>query len=99
MKEIPSSFQNIFWSVKLEDLNIEKDKVYIINQTLSYGGIEELKWLFKIYPKETIGEVFVDRPIKTYRAPTFNFVKKILLNIEEPLSEEKYVINTPRITR
>lgn len=99
MKEIPSSFQNIFWSVRLEDLDLEKDKVYIINQTLSYGGLEELRWLFKTYPRKVIKDVFLNQPIKTYRAPSFNFVKKILLKIEEPLPEEKYVINTPRITR
>jgi len=99
MKKIPSSLQSIFWSVRLEDLDLEKDKVYIINQTLSYGGLEELRWLFKTYPQETIKKIFINQPIKTYRAPTFNFVKKILLGIEEPLPEERYVINTPRVTR
>ena len=99
MKEIPSSFQNIFWSVKLEDLDLEKDKTYIINQTLSYGSLEELRWLFKTYPREVIKSIFINQPIKTYRAPSFNFVKKILLKIKEPLPEERYVINTPRITR
>lgn len=99
MKKIPPSFQSVFWSVRLEDLDLEKDKIYIVNQILSYGRIEELKWLFKTYPKEVIKEVFVKQPIKTYRAPSFNFVKKILLNIEEPLPEERYVINTPRIAR
>lgn len=99
MKKIPSSFQSIFWSVNIEDLGLEKDKTYIINQTLSYGGLEELRWLFKTYPQKVIRDVFLNRPIKTYRAPTFNFVKKILLGIKKALPEERYVINTPRITR
>jgi hypothetical protein len=99
MKKIPQSFQGLFWSVRLEDLDLEKDKIYIINQTLAYGGLEELRWLFKTYPKEVIKEIFINQPIKTYRASAFNFVKKILLGIEEPLPEERYVINTPRIIR
>jgi len=97
MKKIPDSFQNVFWSVKLEDLDLEKDKIYIINQVLAFGGIEELRWLFKTYPTKAIKEVFLSHPIKTYRAPTFNFVKETLLEIEERLPEERYVIDTPRI--
>lgn len=99
MAKIPSFLQSIFWSVKADDLDPEEDKVYIINQTLAYGGIEELKWLFKTYPQKVIKKIFLKRPIKTYRAPTFNFIKEILLGIREALPEEKYVINTPRITR
>jgi hypothetical protein len=99
MKKIPSSLQHLFWSVRLEDIDLQKDKVYIINQVLGFGGLPELRWLFKTYPREVIKEVFLKQPIKTYRAPTFNFVKEILLGIEEFLPEEKYVVNTPRIAR
>jgi len=99
MRKIPSPLQHLFWSVRLEDLDPQKDKAYIVNQVLAYGGLEELKWLFKTYPREVIKEVFLKQPIKTYRAPTFNFVKEILLEIEGSLPEEKYVINTPRIIR
>lgn len=99
MKKIPASFQSIFWSVKLEDLDLEKDKAYIINQVLAFGGIEELRWLFKTYPQRVIREVFLHQPIKTYRAPAFNFAKEILLGIKENLPGENYVINTPRVTR
>lgn len=99
MEKIPSSFQNIFWSVKLKDLDPEKDKIYIVNQILAYGGLEELRWLFKTYPKEAVKKIFINQPIKTYRASAFNFVKEILLGIKRHLPEERYVINTPRITR
>ena len=99
MKRVPSSLQHLFWSVRSEDLNLDEDRAYIVNQALAYGGIEELKWLFKTYPKKVIKETFLKQPIKTYRAPSFNFVKEILLGIKEGLPEEKYVINTPRITR
>lgn len=51
MAKIPSSLQGVFWSVKPGDLDPEEDKVYIINQTLAYGGLEELRWLFKTHPK------------------------------------------------
>lgn len=99
MRKIPSSLQSILWSVKLKDLDLKEDKQYIINQILAYGGVKELRWLFETYQESTIRDVFLRQPIKTYRAPTFNFVKEILLEIEKELPEEKYVINTPRLTR
>jgi len=46
-KKIPSFLQAVLWSVDIKDLNLEEDKIYIINQVLAYGGVEELKWLFK----------------------------------------------------
>jgi len=99
-KKIPSFLQAVLWSVDIKDLNLEEDKIYIINQVLAYGGVEELKWLFKTYPVKTIKQVFLNHPIKTYRAPTFNFAKEILLNLDKTkLPKERYVINTPRIIR
>ena len=84
----------------MDQLNVQKDKVYIINQILAYGGLKEMKWLFKTYSLPTIKEVFLHHPIKTYRPQTYNFVKEILLDMEEtPLIKEKYVANTPRIIR
>lgn len=98
MKKVPKHLQPFLWSVKVDDLEIEQDKVYIINQILAYGGISEWRWLLKAYPLKTIKDVFLNHPIKTYRGPTFNFVKNILLDLKDiPLVKEKYVVNTPRI--
>jgi Cu/Ag efflux protein CusF len=50
-KSIPSEFQPILWSKNIKDLDLKKDKIYIIHQILSYGNLEQIKWLFKIYKK------------------------------------------------
>lgn len=100
MKHIPKQLQPFLWSVKIEDLDLEEDKVYIINQILAYGGLEEWKWLLKAYSVKSIKDVFVNHPIKTYRAPSFNLVKNFFLDLKNtPLVEERYVVNTPRIIR
>ena len=100
MKKIPKSLQPFLWSVRVDQLNLQKDKVYIINQILAYGGLKEIKWLFTSYPLQTIKKVFLQHPIKTYKPQTFNFVREILLDIgDTPLIKEKYVVNTPRIIR
>lgn len=99
-KKISSFLQATLWSVNINQLKLEEDKIYIINQILAYGGIKELKWLFRAYPTKIIKDVFLNHPIKTYRYPTFNFVKEILLDFDKVnLPKERYVINTPRIIR
>jgi len=100
MKKVPKKLQPFLWSVKVSQLDLQKDKVYIANQILAYGGLKEIKWLFKNYPLQEIKNIFLRHPIKTYRPSTFNFVKEILLEMgNTPLVKEKYVVNTPRIIR
>jgi len=98
--KIPQSLQPFLWSAKIKDLDLKRDKVFIVNQILAFGGLKELKWLFNIYPKTTIKQIFLNHPIKTYRVATFNFIKEIILELEsKKLTKEKYVINIPRVIR
>lgn len=94
--KLPASLQSILWSADIKQLDLTKDKIYIINQILSYGGLKELRWLFSNYDTSEIKNVFVQFPIKTYRPATFNFISKIILDLEEDLPVNRYVINTPR---
>ena len=89
--KIPKGFQSILWSVRLEDLDLQKDKVYIIHQILSYGNLKELKWLLKNYSLSEIKEVFLNHPIRVYRPQSFNFIKEFFLGIKEKFDEKKYV--------
>lgn len=99
-KKIPGWLQPTLWSVKVDNLGLEEDRVYIINQVLAYGGWRDFKWLFANYPQRTVKKTFLEHPIKTYRPATFNFAKKILFDLEKvKLIKEKYVVNTPRIIR
>ncbi|PIV12808.1 MAG: hypothetical protein COS47_00565 [Candidatus Nealsonbacteria bacterium CG03_land_8_20_14_0_80_36_12] len=52
--KIPKKMQWLFWSVDVNDLDLKKDKNYIILQALNYGTWEDLKWLFKIYSEREI---------------------------------------------
>lgn len=93
---VPKNLQGILWSRDVNNLDLEGDKAYIINQILAYGTLESIAWLFKTYSKDKIAEVFVNKPIKNYTASSFNFAKNILLENKSNLSEEKYVENLPR---
>jgi len=90
--KIPSSFQGILWSVDVKNLDLEKDKVYIIHQVLEYGNLKEISWLFKVYSIREIREIFEKMPMKIYSRPGFNFVKNIILDLKKKtISPEKYV--------
>lgn len=90
-KSLSQHWQSLLWSVDIKNLDLEKDKVYIIHQILNYGDLEDWKKLFKLYSKETIKKVFINHPYRNYRPARFNFVKKFLLKIKKPLDPKKYV--------
>ncbi len=90
--KIPESFQGILWSRDVKKLSLKRDKVYIIHQVLSYGTLEQIRWLIKIYGKKEIGKVFEEAPMKVYRPSTFNFIKNIILDLKrKTIPSEKYV--------
>lgn len=98
--KLPKFLKGYFWSVKFDDIDINKDKDYIIHQVLCFGDLNSTKWLFKTYGKNYIRKSFINKPTKIYRPQTFNWVKNILLSLDnKQLDFRKYVINTPRSLR
>jgi len=92
MKKIPSSFQPFLWSKSIDKLDRERDKIYIIHQILSYGDLKELKWLFRIYSRKEVREVFTKYPKKIYQPSVFYFIKDFILGFKNRrLKEEDYV--------
>ena len=92
VNKIPSSFQGVLWSVNVKNLDLRKDKVYIIHQILVYGNLKQIHWLFKAYSEEEIKKVFEFFPMKIYNLSTFNFIKNIVLGLKEKsFSHQKYV--------
>ncbi|MBU1110174.1 hypothetical protein KKB83_00965 [Patescibacteria group bacterium] len=97
MAVVPKSLQGVLWSVKTSSLDTLRDAPYIINQLLSYGSWNNLKWLFKTYPKNEIRKHFRENPIKIYTPSAFNFSKNVLLDLGDVnLPPECYVKTLPR---
>jgi len=90
---IPKSFQGILWSCSVDKLEPERDKIYIINQVLSYGNLEQLRWLFKIYGKDTVKSVFLSHPQNIYTSAGVYFIQDILDLGDVPLKKSQYVKN------
>jgi hypothetical protein len=96
-QKIPQKLQGILWSVDVNDLDIHEDRNYIINQILSLGILDELKWLLNAYSLSTIKEVFIQKPAKIYTPSAFHFCRDILLGLEHKnLPANRYVRTLPR---
>lgn len=90
-KSIPQSFQGVLWSTNVANLDFEKDKDYIIHQVLMYGTLRQIQWLFRIYGKSKIKQVFLKRAQNIYSPPAFYFIKNIIFGIKTSLDKKRYV--------
>ena len=73
--KIPASLQAILWSKDIENIDSCDDNIYIIHQTLAYGDMDEIKWLFTVYLKDEIKNIFISHPSKIYTRPIYFFIK------------------------
>ncbi|TSC79731.1 MAG: Uncharacterized protein G01um101429_406 [Parcubacteria group bacterium Gr01-1014_29] len=90
-QKIPHFLQPFLWSVNIDGLDVNEDKVYIINQILAFGDMKALAWIFKTYSLHELRDVFSRHGMRIYREAGFYFVKDILLGIREVFDPTKYV--------
>ena len=95
----PKSLQATLWSTDANNLDLKKDKNYIIHQILSIGEVEDWQWMFKVYPIKTIVSTFINKPAKIYQPQRFSLAKVMLGLKDHQFTEEYYVVNTPRIIK
>ena len=88
---LPENLKGILWSKNIGDVDLENDRIYIIHQVLSFGDMEEIRWLFKKYSLDEIKTVFINIPKRIYTKPVFLFIKEYILKINNMLDEKKYV--------
>lgn len=94
---VPKRLQGVLWSMPVERLDVERDANYIIHQVLSYGVLEDLRWLYSTYGADRVKSEFVNRPQKIYPPQAYNFVKRMLFNLPERVAPpEKYDQTLPR---
>lgn len=92
MAHPPKNLQAILWSSDVNQLDIEKNKGYIIPQVFIYGTMDELRWLFQTYGRKALTRHFLNYPGKLYPKKVFHFVKNYLLRLSDKnVDEEDYV--------
>lgn len=83
VKKIPNKLQSVLWSCNINQLDLKRDRAYIIHQILIYGTMKDLKWLFKIYSKKDVINAFIDTPYKNYPQFIYHWVKNCLLGLRK----------------
>lgn len=92
MKKIPDNLQSILWSVPLGKLDFAKHQSYIIHQVLMFGNFDQIRWLFKTYPKSQVVDTFLRQPQKIYTKEALNYISKFILDLSGVrLPVDKYV--------
>lgn len=54
---MPNEFKKYFWDVNFKELDIEKNKQYIISRLYSYGNLKAIKWIKETYTSKDIKNV------------------------------------------
>jgi len=67
-----------------------------VHQILMFGNLPEIQSLKKNLGEQTVKELFLHFPKKIYTQSTLNFIKKLILKVQNPIDEQKYLKNTPR---
>lgn len=62
-KKLPQFIHKYFWEVNPKNVDVDMQSHYIIERILEYGDMEDIKWIWKAYPKKAIIEA-----VKTSRA-------------------------------
>ena len=79
--KMPEELKKYFWDTKFEELDIRKNKRYIISRLYCYGDLKAINWIKKTYSKEDIREVAIkSRDLKplvaNYLRQQFNLKKE-----------------------
>ena len=70
--ELPLFLKPYFWSYKFEQLSLEKNPRTIIQSLLRYGDQQATTWLFSVYPKNVIRDVFASTYCGEYDGKSLN---------------------------
>lgn len=79
--KLPDKFRPLFWDVKFESLDTNKNKRLILTRTLNYGRLSHWKWLSKAYNNDLKKEL-EKIPATEFRTPALKLAK-LIYNLDE----------------
>jgi len=57
LTKIPEEFKRYFWDVSFDKLSLKKNRQFVTERILNYGGLKEIKWLLSCTDKPFIKSV------------------------------------------
>lgn len=83
--------QSQVWSKSAGKLDDNLDKVYIINQVMMYGTLDDVAQLKEKYGEDVVKKVFIETPTQIYSKSAFNLIKNFILKIDQNLDSGRYI--------
>jgi hypothetical protein len=80
--------KRIFWDTRLEDIDLEKHRAFVITRVFEWGHLDELRALLKFYKREDIVEGLTSQKYLSKR--TFQFASALL-----DIKKEKFTCYSP----
>src|SRR3989338_6419423 len=74
---LPESFRPLLWSLKWENLDINKDKDDIILAAVNEGTLDQWRWIIQKYGKDVIREVLVKRLATEFHPESRNLARVV----------------------
>jgi len=71
--KIPESFRPFFWNVDFDNLDPEKNNLFVINRLFNMYNTEAFIWVEENYTKEEIIEAI--KTLRDWHAVAINFLK------------------------
>ena len=54
---LPERLKKYFWDCDFKQLDTEKNSRYIIERILTFGNLQDIRWLFNTYSKNEIKKI------------------------------------------
>lgn len=89
---MPEYLKEIFWDIDINELDVNKNKRFIISRILSFSKDESAKWMYKTYTDEDILDVAKNSRNLTLKAAIF---LKNIYNLSE--DEMIYFVNAKKM--
>lgn len=89
---MPYFLKEIFWDINIDELDINKNKRYIISRILNYSNDNAAKWMFNTYSPDDILDVAKNSRNLTLKAALF---LKNIYDLDE--SEMIYFVNAKKM--
>jgi hypothetical protein len=66
---------HLFWDVKREEIDVDKNKAYIISQVLEYGKLNDWKLILSYYGLEQIARTAMD--LRSLEKKALSFISQL----------------------
>jgi len=86
VKKAPKWMQGVLWSVNVEKLDVDRNKSYVITQSLNHGNVKILEWIFKNFSKDEIVSEIINPMRGVWYPRVLNYWQK---KLEVKIPEEK----------